>query len=378
MNRKRLVPITAGVLAALGLGVTLWGLGRTRGLQASGTIEARNIRVGSKIGGRIAGVHVREGDRVEPGQLIVSFEDHELAAELEQARGRVARARAQLEKMQRGYTREEVEEARAAEASARAQLDEMSSGYRREQVEQSRAALERARAEAENAERIYQRAARLAQDGVYSAQQRDDAETAWRAARARLEEAQQRLNELERGYRVEEVAAAEARYRQAKAVRQRIERGFRQEDVAAARAELIAAEGQLREAEARYRERQVLAPAAAVVEVLDVRPGDLVPPNTPIATLLERDQLYIRIYIPETRLAQVRVGQPAEVRVDSLARQVFRAEVEQINQKAEFLPRNVQTREEREHQLFGVKLRIRDPEGRLRVGIAADVRLLEK
>ena len=109
--------------------------------------------------------------------------------------------------------------------------------------------------------------------------------------------------------------------------------------------------------------------------MLDVRPGDLIAPNTPIATLLERDQLYVRIYVPETDIGLVRVGQKAEVRVDSFPKETFEAEVEQINQKAEFLPRNVQTRTERVHQMFGVKLRIRDPQGKVRAGMAADVKL---
>jgi HlyD family secretion protein len=91
--------------------------------------------------------------------------------------------------------------------------------------------------------------------------------------------------------------------------------------------------------------------------------------------LLERDQIYIRIYIPETEIGHVTLGQKAEVRVDSFAKTVFDGVVEQINQQAEFLPRNVQTREERVHQVFGVKVRIDDPSNRVRAGMAADVKL---
>ena len=154
-----------------------------------------------------------------------------------------------------------------------------------------------------------------------------------------------------------------------------MERGYRKEDIDAARAAVELAEGALRENLSRLGERQVTSPASAEVEVLDVRPGDLIAPNTPIATLLERDQIYVRIYIPETKIGHVRVGQRAEVRVDSFPKEVFPAEVEQINQKAEFLPRNVETKEERVHQVFGVKLRIHDPSGRIRAGMAADVKL---
>src|SRR5437588_1984624 len=126
---------------------------------------------------------------------------------------------------------------------------------------------------------------------------------------------------------------------------------------------------------ARFRERQVVAPSAALVEVLDVRPGDLISPNTPIATLLERDQIYVRIYIPETEIYRVHLGQKAQVSVDSVGKEVFNGEVEQINQQAEFLPRNVQTREERVHQVFGVKIRIDDASHRVLAGMAADVKL---
>lgn len=330
-------------------------------LEGSGTIEARNIRVGSKVGGRITEVRVREGDRVEAGQVLVTFDDQELLAALQQAR-------ANLDKLERGYRPEEIAEARAAAAQAKADYELRRSGNRQEDIAAGKADVERTHAEEVRAELNYKRAQELAASGVYSRQQHDEAEAAWKMAVAQRQSAEQKLAELERGYRPEEVASAEARFKQAEANRVKLERGNRKEDIEYARA-------QLRDAESRYRERQVLAPAAAVVEVLDVRPGDLIAPNTPIATLLERDQLYVRIYIPETKIGQVRVGQRAEVRVDSFPREVFPSEVEQVNQKAEFLPRNVQTRDERVHQVFGVKLRIADPSGRIRAGMAADVKL---
>ncbi|MBI4390914.1 MAG: HlyD family efflux transporter periplasmic adaptor subunit [candidate division NC10 bacterium] len=377
MKWRWLAALAAVTAVAAVVGIYLGAFGRDGGLEGSGTVEARNISVGSKVGGRVLVVHVREGDQVAAGDPLVTFEDEELLAVVEQARAAVAEARANLQKLERGYRPEEIAEARANAARARAELEEARTGYRQEQVAQARADVERAQADAVNAERTYRRAEQLAAEGAVSRQERDDAEAIWKMAVARLQSAEQRFTELERGFRAEEVAAAQARYDQAEAVRERIERGFRVEEVAAARAEVARTEGALREAQARHRERQVLAPAPAVVEVLDVRPGDLLPPNTPVATLLERDQLYVRIYIPETRIGRVRLGQRAEVRVDSFPDQVFPAEVEQINQKAEFLPRNVQTREERIHQVFGVKLRLHDREQRIRAGMAADVRLLE-
>src|SRR5256884_2263501 len=177
-----------------------------------------------------------------------------------------------------------------------------------------------------------------------------------------------KLDELQRGYRPEEIASAEAHYHQAQANLEKLERGNRREDVDLAKAAYAYDE-------ARFRERQVTAPSAAIVEVLDVRPGDLVAPNTPVATLLEKDQIYVRIYIPETEYGRLQLGQKAEVRVDSFPKTVFEGVLEQINQQAEFLPRNVQTREERVHQVFGVKIHISDPAGHVLAGMAADVKL---
>jgi HlyD family secretion protein len=331
------------------------------GLRSSGTVESRNIRVGSKIGGRIEKVLVREGDFVEPGQVLITFDDKELQAALSESR-------AAAEKSTRGFRVEEIAEARAAAAQAKAEYEQRKNGYRQEDIDSAKADLDRAAADETRANLDYQRYEALAQKDLVSKQQRDAAEATWKMSLAQKQSAEHRLDELQRGYRHEEIAAAQARYHQTEATLDKFERGNRPEDIAAARAALAMDE-------ARYRERQVLAPAAATVEVLDVRPGDLIAPNTPVATLLERDQTYVRIYIPETQYGQVRVGQKAEIQVDSFPKQIFHGVVEQINQQSEFLPRNVQTREERVHQVIGIKVRIDDPTHRVLAGMAADVKL---
>jgi multidrug resistance efflux pump len=361
MNRKRILII---LVVAIALAATVLYAGwfrRDSSLEGSGTVEARNIRVGSKVGGRIDKVLVREGDTVETGQILVTFDDKELQAALEQSR-------ANAEKAQHGYRHEEIDEGRAVAAQTKADYELKKHGYRKEDVSAAQADLERAKADEVRTRLDFARYDALAKKDLVSRQQRDTAEANWRVAAAQMESAKQKLEELQRGYRPEEIVSAEARYRQALATLEKLVRGNRREDVAQAKA---AYAYDL----ARYRERQVTAPSAANVEVLDVRPGDLIAPNTPVATLLERDQIYVRIYIPETEIGRVQLGQKAEVRVDSFPHQVFHGVVEQVNQQAEFLPRNVQTREERVHQVFGTKIRIDDPSGRVRAGMAADVKL---
>jgi multidrug resistance efflux pump len=362
MSRKRILFLVLA-LAAVVAG-TLFSAGWFRqdsALQGSGTVEARDIRVGSKIAGRIDKVLVREGDTVEPGQVLITFEDRELLASLQQSR-------ASAQKAERGYRKEEIAEARGAAEAARAEYQQRKNGYRQEDIASAQADLERAKADEARTRLDSERYNALARKDLVSKQQRDTAEANWKMALAQQQSAQHKLDEFRRGYRPEEIAAAEARYEQAAATLEKMRRGNRPEDVALAKAAYSYDE-------ARFRESQVVAPAAATIEVLDVRPGDLVAPNTAIATLLERDQIYVRIYIPETEIGHVTLGQRAEVRVDSFPKTAFDGTIEQINQQAEFLPRNVQTREERVHQVFGVKVRIDDPSGRVRAGMAADVKL---
>lgn len=361
MKSKTKFLIPAIAVIALSIFAYAKFFGRHESLKASGTLEARNINVGSKIGGRITQVLAHEGDRVQAHQLLVAFDDAELEAKLLQSRGQLLQAQANLRKMLHGSRPEEIAESQAAVLTPRG-----GPGFRAEELSQAKADLERAQADFVDADLNFKRADQLAKDGVVSAQYRDDAEAKVKIAKAQVLAAEHN------------VSAAQARLDAAIAVRDRTVHGFRKEDIDAARAQLTLAQGQLKEAQARYIEREVRAPANAVVEVMDLRPGDLLPPNSIVAKLLEADQLYVMVYVPEPQIGQVHVGQKAVVQVDSFPKETFPAVVEQIRQKAEFLPRNVQTSDEREHQVIGVKLRVDNSSNKLRAGINADVKFIQE
>jgi len=150
--------------------------------------------------------------------------------------------------------------------------------------------------------------------------------------------------------------------------------GSRREHRDGARAALARQEAQLAYLERQRQELTVTAPAAGRIESFDLRPGDLVAPNQPVATLLEPNELWVRVYVPETELGHVQVGQAARIRVDSFPQRDFAGRVVEIRHRAEYLPRNVQTLDQRADQVFGVKVAI-DPAAELKPGMAAFVRL---
>jgi multidrug resistance efflux pump len=355
MKRKAvlitLIPVIV-IAVTLMLGCHLWFSQNDPPLTASGTLEARNINVGSKVGGRVTKVFANEGDHLEANQLLVTFDDAELTARLLQAQGKLQQAQANLAKLEHGSRPEEITQAQATSTSSDGVLA------------QSRADLERAKADYTNAEINFQRAQKLTDEGVFSRQALDDAQS-------RLDMTKAQVASMEHA-----ATAAEGRLHAANAVQRLTEIGFRKEDIASARADVILAEGELKEAEAQYAEREVRTPTAVVVEAMDIRPGDLLPANAVLAKLLEADQLYVVVYVPQTEIGRVHIGDKAEVSVDSFPNKTFPARVEQIRQQAEFLPRNVQTKEERVHQVIGVKLRVDNSSNQLRAGVNADVKFL--
>jgi HlyD family secretion protein len=214
----------------------------------------------------------------------------------------------------------------------------------------------------------------LAAKDIISKQQ-FDSYTAQRNNTAQLaESAHQRLAVLQAGTRTEDIQAARDRYQQSLAADQLAHAGFRQQDITAGKGRLAQAQAHVAELEASLREARLLSPADATVETVSVRPGDLVPANQIVLTLLEPSQLWVKVYVPETDLSRIHVGQSANVTVDSLNRH-FTGRIQEINSSAEFLPRNVQTRDDREHEVFGVKVHIDNPGNVLKSGMSATVTL---
>jgi HlyD family secretion protein len=279
-------------------------------LELAGTLESRDIRVGSLVGGRVAKVLVDEGDRVVPGQPLVELERDLPGLQVEEQRARVAQAEARLQLAQVGPRTEEVE---------RARLDW-------KQAENDRVRFEQ-----------------LAKEGVADRQR---AEASATLARTRL----QSLRELERGNRAEDIAQAQA-----------------------------ALEGEkqhLAWLERQLEETIVKAPVAGRIEALDLRPGDLVAADQAAATLLEDDQLWVRLYVPETKLGRVSVGQRVTLKVDTFPDKSFPGRVVSIRGEAEYTPRNVQTLESRSDQVFALRVEP-DPAPELRPGMSVVATLEE-
>jgi multidrug resistance efflux pump len=376
MTWKSLLAASALFVALAGTLGFYWPFGLSApALQLPGVVEIQEVRLGSKVGGRVKEVCTREGKVVEEDQVLVRFEAPELEAQRQQWQGQVQMAEAELDKSRHGPRREEKEAARAAVAAARARLRRLQAGARPEEIEQAASDYAGADTELKWARQKLERIRRLTPTLGASAEEYDASTAALSRAQAQLGTAAAKLKLLQAGSRLEEIDEAAAELRRVQANSDLLDAGTRPEEVAVAEAKVVEMRGKLREVEANLAEAVVRAPGRAVVEVLAVRKGDLVPPNQPILRVLKADDLWVKVYVPETQLGKVRLHQAVEVRIDSYPDKHFDGTVEQIASESEFTPRNVQSADERRHQVFGIKVRVADPDGVFKSGMAADVRV---
>ena len=326
MNRRVvIVPIVLVVAAGA---AAAWWLRRDRQpddrLLASGTVEATEARLGFEAPGEIAEIAVREGDRVATGALVARLESSESEARRAQAAAQVAAARAALAELERGFRSEEIAQARAGVSAADEQVAD--------------------------AERDVARTKMLYEGGAVSREVQDKAAMGLEVARAQRTQAEEQLRMLERGPRPEQIAAQRA-----------------QVEVAAAA---------LQAAEAALAKRTIHSPLDALVTTRHREPGEIVSPGSPVVTLLDPADRWVRIYVPENRIGAVRLGGPAAILSDTYPDRRYPGEVTFVASEAEFTPKTVQTQEERVRLVYAVEVRVlEDPGYELKPGMPVDVEL---
>lgn len=339
----------------------------------SGFVEADDIRVGSRVGGRVEGVRVGEGQRVHPGDTLFTLDPFDWQERLLEAKAQLAAVASEHARLAAGNRQEETAQARAKRDRAAATLEKLIAGPRVREIEIARERGKMAQADLELAESEFERVKNLREEASAAKVEYDKAVRELKRSQAESAAAGQELALLEEGTRKEELAEARATLAEAEAGLRLSEQGFRTEDVAKAAAQVEAARAQVAAIETQMKELTVVAPCDCVVESIRLRPGDLVAPNAPAVTLLDGSRLWVRTYVPEFRLGEIRLGQHVPVRVDGFPQRRFRGRVSFLATEGEFTPRNIQTPEERSKQVFRAKVTLEDGLDILRVGMGADV-----
>lgn len=290
-------------------------------VESTGTLEATQIDIRAEVGGKILKLNFDDGDRLTAGAVFAEIDREKSEYQLQETQAHLRELEAQLALLQKGFRDEEVRKAGNLLLDSKIQLRE--------------------------SERENKRIQKLYQEQVASVEQRDRADTAYRSA-------------LER-------------YNMAKNDSDVFKKGYREEDIARAQAAKESVEAAIRLIQRTIKDATVVIPSKGIMQERYVEPGELVSPGSLLATVTDLQDMWIMAYVSEKNLGKIRLGQAAEVFVDSFPGKAFPGKVTYISSEAEFTPKNIQTKEERVKLVYAVKVQIDNAKELLKVGMPADV-----
>lgn len=390
-NRVMLV-VGLVALAALAAVIAVYFVRRSTAVPAnevflSGRLESDRTDVASKAAGRVVEVTVREGARVRRGQIVARLQDDETAAAVAAATARLSGAERiassahgdagvleqQLNASELGRGQSALDssgvaaQAQAAVASARAQL------------ELARAQAVQARSDLDLADRERTRAESLVRSGDISIESADQARARAVSARAAVSARDAAVIAAERGLEGARAGLDVARTSsfnpqirsaQSSALREQIEQARKR--AAASDADVAAQRAQRAQALAAQADLIVRSPIDGIVTTRAVEPGAVVAPGRILLSLIDPNAVYMRGFVPEGRIGSVRVGQSANVYLDSAPQDPLAGHVAAIDSEASFTPENVYFKDDRVRQVFGVRIDLDHPAGFAKPGMPAD------
>ena len=402
MTRKH----AAAYLIACTLTLLAWTRGiRANGpLEASGVIQVEEVRLASELQGQVVQISVQNGATVTSGQTLVVLDSRTLQANVRQAQAALEAALADLA-LARARPRAEVLAGKQADldlakaqqlgahAAWQAALERLHDPQDlKQQILQARARAALAAQSVEVAQADYQQAQYAAEHANWNSTERYllDLQAAAKktsAEAARADEslarlALQRLEDLrDRPFGLQALAhSAGGRYLVvtadvlvAQAELDDAEAGPTLEEMAVADANVALARAQLRLAQAQYERLTIRAPVDGVVLERNVNVGEMAMAGVTLVTVADLSQVYLVAYVPESGVGELRLGQKVIVSADGFPQGRFEGLVAHIADQPQYTPRNVATKEERVNTVYAVRIRLSNPEGLLKPGMAADV-----
>jgi HlyD family secretion protein len=288
-----------------------------------GNVDIRQVELAFNASGRISRIDAREGDAVKSGQTLALLDTERLRLSLLQAEAQAAAQRETVKRLEAGSRPEEIRQARAQRDAARVAMDDAGHFHRRQQS--------------------------LVARNFISRQQADSARFAFDRARAQWRAVSEtaRLAEL----------------------------GPRREDVAAARATLDAFEAATAQLRRDIAEGELRAPSDGVIDKRILEVGDMASPQKAVFTLALTDPLWVRVWLPETRLGRIPTGARATVHTDSHPGKAYSGWVGYVSPSAEFTPKSVETADVRSSLVYQARVFVCSGADELRQGMPATVKI---
>lgn len=289
-------------------------------VEASGTIEATNVIVSSRVSGEVLRILVDEGAQVNAGDSLLFIDNELLSIQLKQAEAGIELAEAQLSLLR--------------------------NGARREDINSSRQQLNQAEINFNTAKRDFERMQNLYEKKSITKKQFEDASARYEISVAQYNSARENLNKIKNYARPEELKQSEANLKRAEASTELLRKNIR--------------------------DSYILSPINGVVVQKFIEKGENVNPGASLFKISDLSIVDLIIYVSEVELGRVKLGQKSSISIDAFKDKKYEGQVVYISPEAEFTPKNIQTKDERTKLVFAVKIRIKNPNYELKPGMPAD------
>ncbi len=357
-------------------------------LYLNGRIEGDQYDVGTEYGGRVVAIYHSEGDDVKKGDLLASLDSSEAEADLSRAEAdyRALLSTVKAKEQELSYYREKLSalEFKLSEVKRAVKLGVETAEDRlrvaKTQFVSSQAAFDKAMATFKKVASDYSRYKKLYARRVISESQFDQVELAYRAAKADLQSAREALNAARINLSIakKQVALSKNRRKEILSLEREVEAlkstvKAKEREVLVYREKADAARALVEKARAVLNNLRITSPVTGTIAEKLVEPGEVVAPGQKLFTLYNLENLYFEGYVPERKVGLIHIGQKGYVVVDSYPNRRFPVVVTYVSSRAEFTPKEVQTKEERVKEVFKVKLKLlKNPDHVLKPGMPAD------
>lgn len=344
MNPRNRVFIVLAIICVIALGYYLLSTPRGKDLVLIGTVDSNQVIVSPQMEGRIQKLLVEEGTQVKQGDLIAVLDPSELEAEARAAAATIDSLRSKVAETQ------STEQAMAGSTSS-------SVSNAQAKLESSRAELLQAEATLQRVESDSRRAIELAKAGVDSDQDRVQAESNLAAQQATVEALRHQVSASQA-----DLNMAVANTHQANAAKSTVE---------STRGQLINAEAMLKEAEVRLGYTKIYAPVTGTVSVRAAREGEVLNAGSPIVTIVDLGDTWVRAAIPETNADHIGLGDTLRVRLPGGT--ITSGKVFFKSAEADFATQRDVSRRKRDIKTIVLKVRLDNPKGAYVPGMTAEV-----
>jgi HlyD family secretion protein len=352
-------------------------------IKLSGTVEYTQYDVNAEAAGKIVDVKMKEGSAVKAGDVIATVDSALQTLAVAQAEAAVMAKQIQLDELNAGAREEQLSAAEASVKAAQAKYTDVANGATTEEKAQAQAAADVAGDNEKTAKTAYEYV-NSKYDEVLSAYNlglatkaqldeakfnKDTAYSQYQAAADQHNAALAALKKVKKGASSAAKRAAKAGVEQAQAQLDLLQNGSTQYAIGMAQANLDAAQAQLSQAKLAQSKCSIVSPVSGMAAIVQISLGDMVNTGGYTATIIDENDIWTHVYMPQTGLRYVTLHQEVQVTTPAWPDATFAGTVVYIAEKAQFTPKNTETQDAKENTVFKIKIKIDDPDKKLKPGM---------